>query len=151
MSAGWPMIGNYTFVHLQFNCLYILTISSTTSHCLTLYVALLYQNSCFRIAGSIAAKVRRSAAGAYICLFNSTSEIAQWAWFPHMRRRVEDDTGTVEDVGFLIANAQDKDRADAAAAALRPLFTFIDSTVKSSLLTSCRDRSMKIFVYRLLV
>jgi hypothetical protein len=64
----------------------------------------------------------------------------RWARFPHMRRRVEDDTGTVEDVGLSIANAQDKDRADAAAAALRPLSTFIDSIVKSSLLlTSCRS------------
>jgi hypothetical protein len=45
----------------------------------------------------------------------------RWARFRHMRRRVEDDTGTVEDVGLSIANAQDKDRADAAAAALRPL------------------------------
>jgi hypothetical protein len=42
-----------------------------------------------------------------------------------MRRRVEDDTGTVEDVGLSIANAQDKDRTDAAAAALRLLSTFI--------------------------
>jgi hypothetical protein len=41
----------------------------------------------------------------------------RWARFRHMRRRVEDDTGTVADVELSIANAQDKDHADAAVAA----------------------------------
>jgi hypothetical protein len=45
-----------------------------------------------------------------------------WARFRHMRRRVEDDTRTVENVELSIANAQDKGHADAAAAALRPLY-----------------------------
>jgi hypothetical protein len=130
MSAGWPIIGNYTFVHLEFNCLYrFFTISSSTSHCSTLYVASLYQNSCFR--SWLYSSKSPEECGGCLCLFDSMSEIAG---------RGFDICAVASRTRLSIANAQDKDRADAAAAALRPLSTFIDSIVKSSLLlTSCRS------------
>jgi hypothetical protein len=67
-------------------------------------------------------------------------------WTQDIRGRLQDTSrttwGTVEDVGRSIATAQDNNRADAAAAVLRLLSTFIDSTVKSSLLfTPCRSVS----------
>jgi hypothetical protein len=86
-------------------------------------VASLYQNSCFRIAGSNSSRspeIECGRTGACACSIHVGN---RWARFRYMRRRVEDDTGTVADIGLSIANAQGKDRADgaAAAAALRPL------------------------------
>jgi hypothetical protein len=127
MSAGWPIIGNYTFVHLEFNCLYrFFTISSSTSHCSTLYVASLYQNSCFR-SWLIAAKVRRSAAGAYACSIPCRKSLGAVSTYAPSRRGRHGDSR--RRWTFDRKRARQRPRR-CRSSSFASTFTFIDSIVQ---------------------